>query len=100
MKIAFEQVTPKGGLYHGTTKEAWEKIKTSEINAGKRHFVHLTEDWNIAVRSAKRWNKTPVVLEVNWRAMQKDGFVIYKSENDVFLVECVPSKYLKEVVVV
>ena len=58
--------TPPDFLYHGTTLEAYRKIqKSGHISKMSSHAVHLTADESMAWKSAKRWNKTHVVLKVS-----------------------------------
>lgn len=40
-----------------------------------------------------RYDK-PVLLKVDSKQMHEDGFEFFKTENDVWLIDCVPVKYL------
>ena len=62
----------------------------------KRHHVHLTPDFNIAIENAKRWHKPYIVLEIDFNAMIKNNIKFYKSENNVYLVNEVLPEYIKE----
>ena len=92
-----EHLEPPEYLYHGTTREALEKILSSGgISKMGRHAVHMQSDPAKAWQSAKRWRKTPVVLKIAAGAMYVAGFRFGKTENGVWCTESVPSEYLAE----
>ena len=37
-----------------------------------------------------------MLLKIDSKQMYKDGFEFFKTENDVWLVDCVPAKYLEK----
>ena len=86
-------------LYHGTTEDAWHDIqKTGYISKMSRHAVHMQQDIDKAWSSAtRRKNKIPIVLVIDSRKMNEEGLKIGVTENDVWCVEKVPVKYIKEV---
>lgn len=89
--------TPPDFLYHGTTLEAYRKIqKSGHISKMSRHAVHLTADESMAWKSAKRWNKTPIVLKISAHDMCETGYVFGCSDNDVWCIEEVPMCYVVE----
>ena len=89
---------PPMRLYHGTTAEAYEKIRTSGgISRMNRHAVHMQADAEKAWQSAKRWKKTPVVLEIDARQMYEDDIAFGVTENDVWCCDAVPSEYITNV---
>lgn len=59
-----------------------------------RHHVHLSRDMETATKVGARHGK-PVVFAINSAAMHEDGYTFYCSENDVWLVDTVPPKYLQ-----
>ena len=91
-----EYMEPPMYLYHGTTMEAYEKIKKSgAILKMKRHAVHLQEHDDKAWESARRWiNGTPIVLEISAKALWMDGAEFGKTENGIWCVEEVPVRYI------
>lgn len=62
-----------------------------------RQHVHLSADQVTAVNVAKRRKRKWVILQVNARLMQSRGHEFYKSENDVWLTDEVPVKYISKV---
>ena len=85
---------PPDTLYHGTASRFIESIKSSGLVKGKRLHVHLSAEHSTAVTVGKR-HGSPVVLEIDSRAMHGDGFIFYLSENGVWLTDSVPVKYLR-----
>ena len=61
----------------------------------KRHYVHLTSDYTVAIENVKRWHKPFIILEVDCNAMIKNNIKFHKSENNVYLVNEVLPEYLK-----
>ena len=95
----FYDVVVPNILYHGTTKEAYKKIKaTGYISKMKRHAVHMQKDIQKAWMSAKRWKQQePIVLEIDAKKMVEDGYKIGVTDNDVWCVNNVPVQYIKVV---
>lgn len=91
----FTPINPPDVLYHGTGEKNEANILKSGLDKGKRHHVHLSQNVEIALVVGKRHGK-PIVFEVNSNEMYSDGFGFYKSKNDVWLTDKVPSKYLKK----
>lgn len=89
---------PPKYLYHGTTEENWQKIRESgAIYKMSRHAVHMQAEKAKAWQSAKRWRRIPVVLRINAAAMYADGAVFGISDNGVWCVDSVPTKYILSV---
>ncbi len=85
--------TPPSTLYHGTHVRAIATIFAAGLQKMSRHHVHLTTDLNMAFNVGGRRGES-VILAVDTLAMIADGFSFYRTENDVWLVEAVPSQYL------
>ena len=89
-----EQVPPKY-LYHGTFHKAVSSIEQEGLSRMERHHVHLAAETGTAVTVGMR-RGTPVVYQVSAEQMYVEGHVFYCSANGVWLVEHVPTKYLKK----
>ena len=92
--LALSPLTPPPILYHGTHVTAVESIMQSGLSKMNRHHVHLSTDLAIAAKVGQRRGKA-VVLEIAAGNMTQDGFLFYRSENEVWLVDHVPAKYIK-----
>lgn len=94
-----QEMPPPAVLYHGTTTEAKDAIlKTGAILRMERHAVHLTEDFEMAWKSAcRRKGKHPCVLKIAALALSETGTVFGKSENDVWCCEQIPTAFIREI---
>lgn len=92
--IDYEQNLPPTMLYHGTASKNIESILKSGLIKGNRHHVHLSTDHETAVSVGAR-HGSPAVLKINSKEMHDDGLKFYLSENNVWLTNSVPSKYIE-----
>jgi len=88
-----EQIPPEF-LYHGTKYSNLSSIKDSGLLKMNRLHVHLSIDKNTAIEVAKRRSGKSVVLKIDALKMQKDGYSFFLSNNNVWLTDSVPSKYI------
>ena len=86
--------TPPDRLYHGTSKATLGPILREGLRKMRRHHVHLSSDVETALRVGGR-HGAPVVLLVDAAAMVGDGYQFFRSDNGVWLTECVPVQYLR-----
>ncbi len=96
--VELKAAVPPDVLYHGTATRFLGSILNAKegLRAGSRLYVHLSKDYDTAVKVGMR-HGVPAVLRVDASGMMRDGFVFYLSENGVWLVERVPVKYLGKV---
>ncbi len=80
-------------LYHGTTTRFLDGILREGLKPMGRLYVHLSKDYNAAVKLGRRHGK-PAVLRMDGARMQEDGFQFYLSQNSVWLTKQVPCRYL------
>lgn len=94
VNLNLKPLQPPEVLLHGTANRFLENILEKGLLKQKRQFIHLTESESIAKAVGSRYGK-PVILEITSVRMVEDGFIFYKSLNNVWLVEHVPVDYLK-----
>ena len=85
---------PPFNLFHGTAHKYIDLIKKNGIKKMKRHHVHLSKDYDTAVKVGKRHGEV-IVLKVDSKSMSDDGFTFFKTDNDVWLTDEVPIKYIE-----
>lgn len=85
---------PPEYLYHGTVSKYIESIKADGLKKMSRHHVHLSKDRETAAIVGGR-RGVPVILTMRSGQMYKDGKVFYLSDNQVWLTDEVPSKYIQ-----
>jgi len=86
-------LTPPSVLYHGTSLNNLDIIKETGLLAMQRQFVHLSSDSEIALSVGKRHGK-PVLIKIDAAALANDGWVFYKTNDNVWLTASIPVKYL------
>lgn len=86
--------SPPSILYHGTADKYIGNIMKKGLKPCKRNYVHLSEITDMAQQVGAR-HGVPIVLSVDAKSMVEDGYKFYKAQRGVWLVDCVPSKYIK-----
>lgn len=94
--IEFKELEPPAALYHGTATKSLDSIMRQGIKSMNRLYVHLSKDFETAIKVGSRHGKC-VILIVDTKRMYEDGIKFYLSENGVWLTEYVDSKYIKEI---
>lgn len=85
--------TPPELLYHGTAARNIASIMENGILKRGRNHVHLSECIDTTTQVGARYGK-PVVLKVRASDMHADGQLFFRSENNVWLTDFVPSEFI------
>lgn len=97
--LELKPITPPFKLYHGTDEQFVESIFKSGLKKMNRQHVHMYDEskLEIAAKSGGRRKncKKTIIIEIEAKQMHNEGFKFYKSENDVYLTDSVPLKYIK-----
>lgn len=93
VNMGLEPIKPPLILYHGTSIENKKAILENGILKMNRNHVHLSADTETALTVGSRHGK-PYIFKIYAFVMCQDGFDFYISENDVWLTNYVPPKYL------
>ena len=95
--VQLKETRPPRILYHGTTQENYHKIIKSSLSKMRRLHVHLSDEIDVAYDVGKRYSKykEPIILEIDSAKMYADGYKFFLSDNGVWLIDEVPSKYIK-----
>ncbi|VDD86737.1 unnamed protein product [Enterobius vermicularis] len=91
--VELKEAVPPQWLYHGTARRSLDSIMEHGLQKRSRLFVHLSADTVTAEAVGKRHGPA-VVLQIDTSTMHADGYKFYLSENDVWLCDCVPKKYI------
>lgn len=86
--------SPPAILHHGTAVKYVERILKEGLKPRKRNYVHLSETTDMAQQVGSR-HGVPIILSVDAKSMVEDGYKFYKAQICVWLVDNVPSKYIK-----
>lgn len=82
-------------LYHGTRKDVLPHILREGLKPMSRKYVHLTKTPDDALMIAQRRKGRSVILKINVEDFLKDGGVIYKATNKIYLAKEIPPKYIR-----
>jgi len=93
VSLELEPIKPPDVLLHGTAERFIESIFKKGLTKQRRHHVHLSETQETAMSVGARYGK-PVLLKIDSKRMYQDGFEFFKTDNDVWLIDCVPVEYL------
>jgi len=88
------ETEPSEYLYHGTVAKFLDNIKKEGLQKMSRQHVHLSKDRETAIKVGSR-RGVAQILTVRSGEMFKDGFKFYLSENNVWLTDEVPAKYIE-----
>ncbi|MXO06363.1 RNA 2'-phosphotransferase [Flavobacterium sp. HBTb2-11-1] len=94
VELNLAETEPSEYLYHGTVGKFMESIKNDGLKKMSRQHVHLSKDKETAAKVGSR-RGVPQILTVRSGAMFRDGFKFYLSENNVWLTDEVPAKYIE-----
>jgi len=94
VELDLAETEPSEYLYHGTVAKFLENIKKEGLQKMSRQHVHLSKDRETAIKVGSR-RGVAQILTVRSGEMFKDGFKFYLSENNVWLTDEVPAKYIE-----
>lgn len=94
VELDLAETEPLEYLYHGTVGKFMENIRAEGLKKMSRQHVHLSKDKETAAKVGSR-RGVPQILTVRSGAMHRDGFKFYLSENNVWLTDEVPAKYIE-----
>ena len=91
--LGLEAQKPPLLLFHGTSTKYLDSIMEKGIISKSRQYVHLSKDVDTAHTVGLRHGAGTVILVVSAEQMWKDGYKFFLSDNGVWLVDEVPTKY-------
>lgn len=94
--LGYEATTPPDRLYHGTADRFLDSIFAEGLKKQQRHHVHMSTDIDLMMEVGRRHGKA-VLLEVNAEEMKRDGYDFFVTDNQVWLTDRVPAKYLTKI---
>ena len=91
--LGYEVTKPPTVLYHGTADRFLDSIFKDGLKKQTRHHVHLSTNTSLMMEVGRRHGKA-VLLEIDAGKMREDGHEFFVTENDVWLTNHVPCRYL------
>ncbi|HEY1123189.1 MAG TPA: RNA 2'-phosphotransferase [Haloferula sp.] len=92
--LALAPKQPPESLYHGTVEKFLSSIRSTGLQKGERHHVHLSPDLKTATKVGERRGK-PVILTIRAAAMANAGHPFFISDNGVWLTDAVPPEFIE-----
>lgn len=92
--LQLEPKTPPDFLYHGTARWQLSSILKHGLLKCNRQYVHLSLDIETARKVGQR-HGIPIILVINCKSMILNNHKFFLSDNNVWLTEHVPPKYLR-----
>ena len=96
-KLVKEPLPPPETMFHGTSRRAWEIIKSSGLLPMNRQYVHLSSDKKTAIEVGKRKDKNPIILMVKSQEAFEKGIKFYKGNEKIWLADYVPAGYIDDI---
>jgi putative RNA 2'-phosphotransferase len=96
VNIRYPTIEPPVDLYHGTSKEAADKILSEGLKPMERLYVHLSADKNVAQVVGSRKTEVPVILKIKAVEASKEGIKFYAANKDTWLTEFVPPDFISD----
>lgn len=94
IELGYTTQKPPEILFHGTGEKSVQSILITGLEKRSRQHVHLSSDFETAVKVGQRHGK-PFVFKVLAEQMYNDNFQFFISDNGVWQTDNVPTKYLE-----
>lgn len=95
VELDLQPSEPPISLFHGSPASNEKDILVKGLLKMGRNKVHLTANIDTAEKVGRRKDGSLVIFTVPAKAMHELGFKFYKTQNEVWLIEEVPSNYLR-----
>ncbi|WP_448952830.1 RNA 2'-phosphotransferase [Labrys neptuniae] len=92
--LGLAAAVPPPTLWHGTASANQAGILGSGLEKRSRQHVHLSADHDTARKVAMRRAGPWVIVQVDTKAMVRENYQFYCSENGVWLTDAVPARFL------
>lgn len=92
--LEYAPADPPEFLFHGTVDRFMDAIRAEGLKKMQRHHVHLSENFETAIKVGQRRGK-PVILEVRAAEMMNAGHAFFVTPNRVWLTDAVPPEFIK-----
>lgn len=94
-RLTLRRATPPRTLFHGTSPEAWPRIRNEGLLPMDRQYVHLSVDLATAQQVGARKAAEPVVLAVRALEAHDAGVEFLVGNQSVWLADSVPPEFVE-----
>ena len=92
--VELKKASPPEILWHGTGEKYVASILDQGLIPKSRLYVHLSKDYDTAVKVGSRHGK-PVVFKIYAGRMAEGGYEFFMSENGVWLAKHIPKEFIE-----
>ncbi|SFG78335.1 RNA 2'-phosphotransferase [Oribacterium sp. WCC10] len=92
--VELKNASPPEILWHGTGEKYVASILDHGLIPKSRLYVHLSKDYDTAVKVGSRHGK-PVVFKIYAGRMAEGGYEFFISENGVWLAKYIPKEFIE-----
>ena len=93
-KLNYVPVAPPKLLYHAATRKSYPHILEKGLSPVNRQYVHLTLNKELALRTGKRRDNKPVLLEIMAQRASREGIKFYCLKQLIYFAETIPPSYI------
>lgn len=95
-RVEKKEIEPPEILFHGTSRNVMVRIWREGLKPMGRQYVHLSTDYDTAWKVGRRKTPKPVVMEIMAKKAYQDGIKFYLGNEDIWLADPIPAKYVKK----
>lgn len=89
------EARPPQRLFHGTSPQAWEVIRSRGLHPMGRQFVHLSADLETASQVGRRKARKPELLVIHSGAAHRAGVRFWVGNEVVWLAGAIPAEFIE-----
>lgn len=94
-RLTLNRTEPPAILYHGTSPENAEIIRSEGLRPMGRQYVHLSADNETATKVGARKTQSPIILRVDAMAASAAGIAFYHGNEMVWLADTIPPAFIE-----
>ena len=94
-KLEKVAAVPPEILFHGTSPEVLNIIKSEGLKPMKRQYIHLSTNQEMAIQVGKRKGSQPVILTINATKANASGVKFYQGNEMVWLADYIPPGFIE-----
>lgn len=93
-KLQKSEAVPPEVLFHGTSPEVANLIKSEGLKPMKRQYIHLSSNPEIAYQVGQRKAKSPVILTIESGKAHNHNIKFYQGNKVVWLADYIPPQFI------
>lgn len=93
-KLKRTPARPPDMLYHGTSQQALDAIRTAGLMPMRRQYVHLSVEMDMAKQVARRKGQHTVILTIRAGEAHAQGVPFYEGNHIVWLADAIPPLFI------